>query len=52
MKKMKFIASAAINIRTIVDEKIRELIFEQEILEFAAKYRVHILKIEKRAGSD
>lgn len=47
-----YLASVDVSIESIADEQIQELIFEQEALEFAAKFRAFILKIRKHALPD
>lgn len=47
-----FVVSSRMDLETITDEEIRSLIFEQEAVEFAVKYRANILKIKKNALPD
>lgn len=44
--------SAEMDIESIDDDEIREIIFEKKALEFAIKYHTHILKIRKCALPD
>lgn len=43
-----FVISSEIDIESIDDEEIEEILFEQEAQEFAIKYRRNILKIKKK----
>lgn len=43
-----FVASFDINIDEISDEDVENLLFENEVVNFALKYRKHILKIKKK----
>lgn len=44
----QFFISSEIDIETIDDEKIQDILFEQEVKDFALKYRKNILKIKKK----
>lgn len=46
LNKKLYIMSAQMDIHDASDEEIRELIFEQEAVDFALKYRSHLLKIK------
>ncbi|RVE41875.1 hypothetical protein evm_013483 [Chilo suppressalis] len=47
-----FVMSVEIDIETVEDEEIENILFQQEAQDFALKYRKHILKIKKNALPD
>lgn len=48
LSEKQYVISSAVDIESVADEEINDIIFEQEAEEFAIKYRKQILKIKKK----